>query len=91
MKVIDLLGNELSAGDVVAIKPDHVVAVIAAVETGDIVRGVSLAGPKPEGQQIQPHILLRVEMSSVQAILPNGLVPGVLKVQKPETTPKVQG
>jgi hypothetical protein len=84
MKVIDLIGNELVAGDLVTLDLPHVVAIIAAVETGDIVRGVSIAGPKPEGQQIQPHIVLRVEMSSVQAILPNGLVPGVIKVQKPE-------
>jgi len=84
MKPIDLLGNSIEAGDVVVIKPDHVVAVVAAVETGDIVRGLSISGPKPEGQQIQPHIVLRVEMSTVQAILPNGLVPGVIKVQKPE-------
>jgi hypothetical protein len=84
MKPIDLLGNELVAGDVVVIKPDHVVAVVTAVETGDIVRGLSIAGPKPEGQQIQPHIVLRVEMSSMQGIMPNGLVPGVIKVQKPE-------
>lgn len=84
MKPQDLLGNELSTGDVIVIRPDHVVAVITAIETGDIVRGVSLAGPKPEGQQIQPHIVLRVEMSTVQGIMPNGLVPGVIKVQKPE-------
>lgn len=84
MKPIDLLGNEISAGDVLVIRPDHVVAVVTAVETGDIVRGVSLAGPKPEGQQIQPHIVLRVEMSTIQGILLNGLVPGVIKVQKPE-------
>jgi hypothetical protein len=84
MKPIDLLGNEIIAGDVLVIRPDHVVAVVTAVETGDIVRGLSISGPKPEGQAIQPHIVLRVEMSSVQAILPNGLVPGVIKVQKPE-------
>ena len=84
MKPIDLLGNEISPGDVLVIRPDHVVAVVAAVETGDIVRGVSLSGPKPEAQQIQPHIVLRVEMSTIQGIMSNGLVPGVIKVQKPE-------
>lgn len=89
MIVMDILGNQLVTGDVVVIKPDHVVAVITAVDTGEIVRGVSLAGPKPEGQAIQPHIVLRVEMSTVQGIMPNGLVPGVIKVQKPEATPKV--
>ena len=84
MKALDLVGNELTTGDLVVIRPDHVVAQIMSVETGAIARGVSLAGPKPEAQQIQPHIVLRVEMSSVQAILPNGMVPGVIKVQRPE-------
>ena len=84
MTVVDLVGNELKVNDLLVIKPDHVIAQIVAIESGDIVRGVSLAGPKPEGQQIQPHIVLRVEMSTVQGIMPNGLVPGVIKVQKPE-------
>lgn len=84
MKVLDLVGNEITAGDLLVIRPDHVVAQVISVESGEIVRGVSLSGPKPEGQQIQPHIVLRVEMSSMQAILPNGLVPGVIKVQRPE-------
>lgn len=83
MKVTDLIGNEIQAGDLVVIKPDHVVAQVLSVETGAIARGVSLAGPKPEAQQIQPHLVLQMEMTSVQAILPNGQVPGVLKVQKP--------
>lgn len=85
MKVLDLVGNEIATGDLLVIRPDHVVAQVISVESSDIVRGVSLSGPKPEGQQIQPHIVLRVEMSSVQAILPNGMVPGVIKVQRPES------
>lgn len=89
MKVLDLVGNEIVPGDLLVIRPDHVVAQVMSVETGEIVRGVSLAGPKPEGQQIQPHILLRVEMSSIQAILPNGMVPGVIKVQKPQPEKKL--
>ena len=90
MKVTDLLGNELKKEDLVAIRPDHVIAQVLSIEDGQIVRGLSLEGPKPAGQQIQPHILLKVEMSSVQAILPNGVVPGVIKVQKPEQA-KVAG
>ena len=90
MKVVDLIGNEISAGDLVTIKPDHVVAQVLSVETGEIVRGLSLTGPKPEAQQVQPHLILRMEMTSVQAILPNGQVPGVLKVQKPASTGNVQ-
>ncbi len=85
MKVLDLVGNEIAAGDLLVIRLDHVVAQVMSVETGDIVRGLTLVGPQPQAQQIQPHIVLRVEMSSVQAILPNGLVPGVIKVQKPST------
>lgn len=83
MKVTDLIGNEISTGDLVSVSLPHVVAVVAAVETGEIVRGVTLAGDKPAGQQIQPHIVLKMEMTSVQAILPGGQVP-VLKIQKPE-------
>jgi hypothetical protein len=84
MKVTDLLGSEIGVGDLVSIKQDHLVGVVAAVETGDIVRGLSLVGPKPEAHQIQPHIVVRIEMTGVQAIMPNGSVP-VLKIAKPST------
>ena len=83
MKVLDLIGNEILTGDLLAVKPEPILGVVTAVETGDIVRGVSLSGPKPEGQQIQPHIIVRVEMAFPMPILPNGQVAGVFKIQKP--------
>lgn len=83
MKLIDLIGNELNVSDLVVIKPDHVVAQIVSIESGEIAKGISLAGPKPEAQVTLPHLILKIEMSSVSMALPSGQVPNVIKVSTP--------
>ena len=92
MKVIDFLGNELTAGDACVIDMAHVIGVIQKIEDGNIARGI-ITGDKPAGEVLPPHIVIRIE--ATQAILiqapqgsPVGQVPGVVKVAKPERTDK---
>lgn len=77
MKITDMIGNEISTGDLLVVKPDHVIAQVVSVETGLLAR--------PQGQQVQPHLIWKIEMSGVSVLLPSGQVPGVIKAQKPGT------
>ena len=88
MKVLDFIGNELSAGDAVTIKLDHVIGVIAKIEDGSIARGI-ITNDKPAGQVLPPHVVIRIEATQAMLIQappnsPVGQVPGLVKVAKPE-------
>lgn len=87
MRVLDPIGNELIAGDAISVKLDHAIGIILKVDTGEIVKGLVLDG-KPAGQQLSPHIIVKVEMTVPVLIqtmpgAPVGQVPGVLKIAKP--------
>ena len=89
MKILDAIGNELSSGDAVAVKLDHVIGVIQKIDTGAIARGVILDGSKPAGEVLPPHIVIRIEATQAMLVQapqgsPVGQVPAVVKVAKPE-------
>ena len=88
MKILDPIGNELQTSDAVIIDLPQVIGVIQKVDTGEIARGIVLDGGKPAGQQMPPHIIVKVELTVpilIQTLpgSPVGQVPGVLKVAKP--------
>jgi hypothetical protein len=88
MKVLDFIGNELSTGDAVSIKLDHVIAVIEKIDDGAIARGITLDG-KPSGEVLPPHIVIQIQATQAMLIQgppnsPVGQVPGVVKIAKPE-------
>ena len=87
MKVLDAIGNELSELDGVSVAMQHVVGQIVKIESGEIARGILLDGGKPAGQQLPPHIIVKIDLTKpelIQMVAPGvGQVPGVLKVQKP--------
>lgn len=82
MKLTDFVGNDLVDGDIVTLKPDHVVGQIIKVETGNIVKGLSLEG-RPSGQEQPPHILIQIQMTSAMIAGADGKIAGVIKVAKP--------
>lgn len=88
MKVLDFLGNELSAGDAVAVDMAHVVGVIQKIEDGQIARGLVLDG-QPKGEILPPHLVIHIQATQAMLIQappnsPVGQVMSVVKVQKPE-------
>jgi hypothetical protein len=82
MKIVDLIGNELLLGDLVAIKQDHVVGQVVKVESGEIARGLVLDG-QPKGEVQPPHVVVQIQLTSVAGVAPTGQCPTLLKVQKP--------
>lgn len=89
MKVLDFIGNELSAGDAVTIKLDHVIGVIQKIDSGEIAQGIITGDGKPAGQVLPPHVVIRIEATQAMLIQappnsPVGQVPGLVKVEKPE-------
>jgi hypothetical protein len=90
MKVLDAIGNELSELDGVSVAMQHVVGQIVKIESGEIARGILLDGGKPAGQQLPPHIIVKIDLTKpelIQMVGPGvGQVSGVLKVQKPAST-----
>jgi hypothetical protein len=47
MKVTDMIGNEISTGDLLVVKPDHVIAQVVSVETGTPGSPARTTGPTP--------------------------------------------
>jgi hypothetical protein len=84
MKLVDLVGNELAINDLVSVKVDHVVGQIVKLETGNIAKGVSIAGPDPVGQEQPPHIVVQIALTSAIVADANGRLSGVLKIVKPD-------
>ena len=84
MKLTDFAGNSLAVGDLVVVTPKFVVGQITEIQDGTIALGLSLSSPQPQGIQVQPHLKFEVHMPGVSAALPNGIVPDVLKIAKPE-------
>jgi uncharacterized Zn ribbon protein len=90
MKIIDAIGNELSSGDAVSVKLDHVIGVIQKIDSGAIARGLILDG-QPKGEALPPHIVIRIEATQAMLVQapqgsPVGQVPEVVKVAKPAST-----
>jgi hypothetical protein len=94
MKVLDAIGGELNELDGVVIDLPLVVGQIVKIESGEIARGILLDGGKPAGQQLPPHMIVKIDLTKpelIQMIAPGvGQVPGVLKVVKPASTGNVQ-
>jgi hypothetical protein len=88
MKILDFIGNELTTGDAISLKPDHIIGVIQKIDDGSIARGITLDG-KPSGEVLPPHIVIQIQATQVMLVQapqgsPVGQVPGVLKIAKPE-------
>lgn len=83
MKLHDFAGNPLEVGDLIVVNPEHIVAQITEIESGDIVKGLVLDG-KPAGQQMPPHIKFLIHMPGQTMAIPGtNVVAGVIKVVKP--------
>jgi hypothetical protein len=80
MKIVDLLGSELKPGDLVAVKSDHICAVVVRVEDGAIAKGLSISG-KPAGAETPPHIITKVQFTTIIPAI--GGTANVLKLEKP--------
>ena len=87
MKVLDTIGNELAELDGVNIALPLVTGTIVKIESGEIARGIVLDG-KPAGQQLPPHIIVKIDITKpelIHMVGPGiGQVPGVVKIAKPE-------
>jgi hypothetical protein len=81
MKITDLLGNVLEAGNLVSVKQEHIVGVVTRVEDGTIAKGLSVSG-QPKGAETPAHILLKVEFTTIVPAI--GGVVNVLKLAAPK-------
>ena len=90
MRVLDLIGNELSTGDSVVVSLDHVIGVIQKIDSGEIARGI-ITDSKPTGQVLPPHVVIQIQATQAMLIQapqgsPVGQIPGVVKIAKPKET-----
>lgn len=90
MKLLDQIGNELKQGDPVEVDLPFVVGELVRIEDGSIARGILTGDGKPAGQQMPPHVIVKVELTIPLLIqtmpgAPVGQVP-VLKIAKPEVS-----
>lgn len=89
MKLTDALGNELNRGDLVTLKIDQIVGVISEVDSGEIARGVSIAGTQPKGEVHLPVIVVQIQLTTGLQGPPNGVFQNLLKIAKPEKSSDV--
>jgi hypothetical protein len=81
MKVVDLLGNTIEVGNVVAVKSEHLVGVVIKAEDGIIAKGLSVSG-QPRGEVMPQHIVVKIELTTVVPAI--GGVVNVLKIAAPD-------